>query len=312
VVVTPKNRTGPDATAHPAACATSVAAAAAAPQPGLQDVLGLLLGGAVKESDYLLSNTEPETADRFDGLDEAFDPVSIGHLRRLGVGVGARCLEIGAGSGSIARWLAGHVGPAGHVVATDLDTRWFRHNGSPQLEVRQLDVVDDPIPDGPWDVVHERLVLQHVPERLDVLDRLVEALAPGGWILVEDFDTAEVRTIDREGPHHELIVSVARAFNGLLRSRGGVSEFAASGLRNLRARGLVDVGASGHVNIDCGGRGFAKVVAANTRQIRDGFVAAGLQPADLDRYLEVLAAPDTIIGSSVLISTWGRRPPEQA
>jgi 2-polyprenyl-3-methyl-5-hydroxy-6-metoxy-1,4-benzoquinol methylase len=164
----------------------------------------------VEESDYLLTNSEPETADRFDGLEQAFDPVSIGHLERLGVGVGARCLEIGAGSGSIARWLAGVVGPAGRVVAADLDTRWIRHDRSPQLEVHQLDVVHDPIPDGPWDLVHERLVLQHVPERLDVLDRLV---------------------------------------------------------------------------------------------------AAGLQAADLDRYVEVLADPDTVIGSSVLISAWGRRPP---
>jgi SAM-dependent methyltransferase len=261
----------------------------------------------MREPDYLLTNSEPETADRFDGLDQAFDAVSIGHLHRLGVGTGARCLEIGAGSGSIARWLAGQVGPAGQVVATDLDARWFHHDGSPQLEVRQLDLVGDPIPDGPWDVVHERLVLQHVPERLDVLDRLVASLAPGGWILIEDFDTAEVRTIDREGPHHELVVSVARAFNGLLRSRGGVTEFAASGPRNLRARGLVDVGASGHVAIDCGGRGFANVVAANTRQVRDGLVASGLEPADVDRFLEVVADPDTVIGSAVLISTWGRR-----
>ena len=207
----------------------------------------------MRESDYLLTNSEPETADRFDGLEQAFDAASIGHLQRLGVASGARCLEIGAGSGSIARWLAAQVGPAGQVVATDLDARWVRHDGSPQLEVHQLDLVDDSIPDGPWDVVHERLVLQHVPERLDVLDRLVASLAPGGWILIEDFDTAEVRTMDREGPHHELVVSVARAFNGLLRSRGGVSEFAASGPRNLRARGLVDVGASGHVAIDCGG-----------------------------------------------------------
>ena len=111
-------------------------------------------------------------------------------------------------------------------------------------------------------------MLQHVPERLDVLDRLVASLAPGGWILIEDFDTAEVRTIDREGPHHELVVSVARAFNGLLRS-AALTEFAASGPRNLRARGLVDVGASGHVAIDVGGRGFANVVAANARQVRD-------------------------------------------
>jgi SAM-dependent methyltransferase len=261
----------------------------------------------VRESDYLLNNSEPETANRFDGLEQVFDHVSIGHLQRLGVGTGARCLEIGAGSGSIARWLAAQVGPAGQVLATDLDARWCRHDGSPQLEIRELDLVADPIPEGPWDIVHERLVLQHVPERLDVLDRLVASLAPGGWILIEDFDTAEVRTIDREGPHHELVVSVARAFNGLLRSRGGVTEFAASGPRNLRARGLVDIGASGYVAIDRGGRGWANVVAANARQVRDGLVASGLQPADVDRFLEVVADPDTVIGSGVVISTWGRR-----
>ncbi len=262
----------------------------------------------MSESGYLMSNSEPETVDRFEGLEQAFDPVSIGHLGRLGIAAGARCLEVGAGSGSIARWLAGQVGPGGHVVATDLDTRWCRHDGSPQLEVRQLDLVADAIPDGPWDVVHERLVLQHVPERLDVLDRLVGSLAPGGWILVEDFDTAEVRTIDREGPHHELIASVAKAFNGLLRSRGGVSEFAASALRHLRARGLVEAGASGHIAIDCGGQGFAQVAEANLRQVRDELISVGLRPADLDLYAEVLADSDTIIGSSVLISAWARRP----
>ena len=149
------------------------------------------------ESEYLLTNAEPETGDRFSGLEQTFDEVSIANLERLDVPVGARCLEVGAGSGSIARWFAGRVGPTGRVLATDLDTRWFHHDGSPQLEVRELDLVGDPIPDGPWDVIHERLVLQHIPDRLAVLDRLVAALAPGGWILVEDFDTAEVRTTDR-------------------------------------------------------------------------------------------------------------------
>jgi SAM-dependent methyltransferase len=262
----------------------------------------------VRESDYLLSNREPETADRFDGLEQAFDPVSIGHLQRLGVGSGARCLEIGAGSGSIARWLAGQVGPAGKVLATDLDARWCRHDGSPQLEIRQLDLVADPIPEGPWDVVHERLVLQHVPERLDVLDRLVASLAPGGWILIEDFDTAEVRTTDRGGPNHDLIARVAVAFNGLLAGRGGVSSFAANARRELMNRGLVDTGSSGQVSIASGGTGFARVVAANTAQVRDQLEASGLTPAELDHFLRVVDDPDTLIGSPVLITTWGRRP----
>ena len=260
------------------------------------------------ESEYLLSNVDPETVERFGGLEETFDPVSVAHLRRIGVRAGARCLEVGAGGGSVARWMAAEAGPDGRVLAVDVDPRWFVHDGSPNLEVRKLDVVTDPMPDGPWDVVHERLVLQHVPGRLDVLDRLVARLAPGGWMLAEDFDTGEVRTTDRAGPHHQLIVAVAGAFNRLLGTRGGVNDFAANALRSLRDRGLVDVGASGHVAFATGGTGFARVMAANARQLRDGLVAEGITPEDLARFLDVIADPDTIVGTSVLISAWGRRP----
>jgi SAM-dependent methyltransferase len=260
------------------------------------------------EAPYLLTNAEAETVDRFAGLEAVFDAVTRGHLTRLGLPPGARCLEVGAGSGSIARWMADQVGPGGRVLAVDLDPRWCRRDGRAQLEVRALDLVSEPIPPGPWDVIHERLVLQHVPERLDLLARLVNALAPGGVLLVEDFDTGEVRTVDRAGPNHELIVRMAQAFNRLLRTRGGVSDFAADALRTLRSHGLEGTGASGYVPIDHGGTGWAVVQAANTRQVRDGLVDQGIPAGDIDRFLEVLADPDTIVGASVLISAWGRRP----
>jgi SAM-dependent methyltransferase len=259
------------------------------------------------ESPYLLTNAEFETADRFAGLEAVFDPVTRGHLTRLGLAPGARCLEVGAGNGSIARWMADQVGSAGKVLAVDLDPRWCRTDGRTQLEVRALDLVAEPVPPGPWDVIHERLVLQHIPERMDVLARLVAALAPGGLLLVEDFDTGEVRTLDRAGPHHELIVSVARAFNRLLAARGGVSDFAANALRALQEQGLEGTGASGYVAIDHGGTGWAMVQAANARQLRDGLVGEGIASDDIDRFLEVLADPDTVVGSSVMISAWGRR-----
>ena len=261
---------------------------------------------------YLMNNEHPETAGRFEGLERTLDPITIGHLSRVGVGPGARCLEIGCGGGSIARWLASRVGTEGHVLAVDLDTRWFGHDGSPQLEVRQLDLVSGPIPEGPWDLVHERLVLQHVPARLDVLDQLVARLAPGGWLVLEDFDTGEVRTTDRAGPDHELIVRMASGFNRLLAERDGANDFAADAWRHLRRRGLVETGASGHVVFDCGGTGFTQVMAANARQVRDGLVRLGIDAKDIDRFLEMLEDPDTIVGTSVLISAWGRRPRDVA
>ncbi len=151
----------------------------------------------------------------------------------------------------------------------------------------------------PWDLIHERLVLGHVPAGLEVVDRLTAALAPGGWVVLEDLDTAEVRTTDRQGPDHDLIVRVAVAFNELLRSRGAVSSFAADVRRHLVERGFVDVSSSGHFAFDFGGSGFAQVLAANGRQVAGALIAAGITNEDLDRYFTVLDDPTTVIGSPV-------------
>ncbi len=150
-------------------------------------------------------------------------------------------------------------------------------------------------------------MLQHIPDRLEVLDQLVARLAPGGWLVVEDFDTGEVRTTDRGGPHHELIARMATAFNRLLAERGGASDFAADAWRLLRQRGLVNTGASGHVVFDIGGEGFAQVTTANARQVSDGLVALGVSVEDIEHFIEVLSDPDTIIGTPVLVTAWGQR-----
>ena len=59
---------------------------------------------------------------RLDLFAERLDPATIRRIRSLGLAPGARCLEIGGGRGSIARWLCEYAGPAGQVTATDLDT----------------------------------------------------------------------------------------------------------------------------------------------------------------------------------------------
>ena len=124
-------------------------------------------------------------------------------------------------------------------------------------------------------------------------------------MVVEDFDTGEVRTTDRGGPHHELIARMATAFNPLLAERGGASDFAADAWRHLRQRGLVNTGASGHVVFDIGGEGFAQVTAANARQVHDGLLSLGISAEDIEHFIEVLSDPDTIIGTPVLVTASG-------
>ena len=70
-------------------------------------------------------------------LRDMADPVTIRRLRRLGIERGWRCLEVAAGTGGVARWMAEKVGTRGHVVATDLDTRFLDGHERPNLEVRR-------------------------------------------------------------------------------------------------------------------------------------------------------------------------------
>src|SRR5690348_16766904 len=88
-------------------------------------------------ADYLLGNRWREQRRRLAALEAWFDPGTIRHLEALGVAPGWRCLEVGAGGGSVARWLADRVSPQGHVLATDLDTCFLDALQSPHLEVRR-------------------------------------------------------------------------------------------------------------------------------------------------------------------------------
>ncbi|MFC7639722.1 class I SAM-dependent methyltransferase [Streptosporangium lutulentum] len=135
---------------------------------------------------YAFDNNDPEAAHRHDYLASMLDGLTGSRLAELGDLTGRRCLEIGAGAGSIAAWLAKRTGPEGRVLATDVNTRHLPLDAG--FDVRRHDIVSEPVPEGPWDVIHARLVLVHFPERHDILRRLAAALAPGGALVVEDFE----------------------------------------------------------------------------------------------------------------------------
>ncbi|HVW35348.1 MAG TPA: class I SAM-dependent methyltransferase, partial [Acidimicrobiia bacterium] len=137
---------------------------------------------------YLFEHGWADERRRLDLLEQVFDPATKQYIARLGVPIGGRCLEVGAGAGSIARWLCEQVGPDGGVLATDLETDFLETLTEKNLEVRRHDVVVDPLEDSAFDLIHARLVVEHVPERDAVLRRLVGALRPGGWLILEDFD----------------------------------------------------------------------------------------------------------------------------
>lgn len=142
----------------------------------------------MSEGTYALSKAdENRENERLKNLEAASDAFTIRHLEEVGATAGWRCLEIGAGGGSIASWLAHCVGPSGSVIATDVDPS--RLTGLPaHVEVRRHDITTDHLEPAACDVAHCRFLLQHLPDPDAALERMVNALAPGGWLVVEEAD----------------------------------------------------------------------------------------------------------------------------
>jgi SAM-dependent methyltransferase len=143
---------------------------------------------AVGAPAYLLEHDWEEEPRRLALLERHADPTTQRRLADTGVGVGCRCLEVGAGRGSIASWLAKRVGPTGHVTALDLDTSLLTWLDEPNLDVVTGDVLELDLPEGSLDLVHARCVLMHIPERGRALERIASWLRPGGCLMVEELD----------------------------------------------------------------------------------------------------------------------------
>jgi 2-polyprenyl-3-methyl-5-hydroxy-6-metoxy-1,4-benzoquinol methylase len=130
-------------------------------------------------------SADPAEAERLAALAAASDPATISVLASLHVPSGGTCLELGAGTGSIALWIADNLGPR-RVTATDLDTQILDRLRHPALRVARHDTRVDSFPPSSFDLIVARNLLGHLPDRDDILDRMISWLAPEGWILIED------------------------------------------------------------------------------------------------------------------------------
>jgi SAM-dependent methyltransferase len=270
---------------------------------------GEAVAPASGEPAYVFDNAaEREAQARFAALPELYDPGTIRHLEALGVGPGWRCLEVGAGGGSVARWLAGRVGPAGHVLATDVDPRFLAPLAGPALEVRRHDITTDPLPGGAFDLAHARLVLGHLPARDAALDRMIAALRPGGWLFLEEFDSLSMPPDPAVNPA-ERRLPLYEAMKRAMTARGVDLRLGRLLPGRLRARGLGDVGAEGRVLLWQGAGAGASLLRANFAQLRAPIAAAaGLTAAEFDRELARLDDPDLLLPAPVMWAVWGRRP----
>ena len=137
--------------------------------------------------EYVLDHHREGERDRLDLMSRLLDPMHRRHIERLGVGPGARTLEVGCGNGSISAWLAERVAPGGRAIAVDLDLSLVDAD-LPNLELRQADIVAAPVEPRDFDLVTARAVLHHVADARAAIANLVASVRPGGAILLIEPD----------------------------------------------------------------------------------------------------------------------------
>jgi SAM-dependent methyltransferase len=176
------------------------------------------------------------------------------------------------------------VGPEGSVVTVDLDTRFLTTIDAPNLEVIEADVVTDGLPAGPFDLIHTRAVLMHIPARDQLLPELVGRLRPGGTLVLEECDFHSFQ--GAESPAYRAFFArfseIAHATVGMHPSWGRTlpAQLARLGLTDLHCRAIT--------SIFPGGSPEAEFYGISIIQARDLLLANGVDEADFDKFLALL------------------------
>ena len=257
---------------------------------------------------YRISDDDGDQAKerkRLSLLGDLADRRSAEQIERLGIRAGWRCLDVGSGAGSLARWMAERVGPTGSVLSTDVDVR-FQAEGAVNLEVRRHDVVKEELPVDAFDLVHARAVLQTIEQREAVLDKLVRAARPGGWLLVGDPEWAAFDLQPLPAPFRALHDAML-AMGG--RSHGYDRHWASRLPSAFQARGLTDIDCVGTANAMHGGTDSAEWLILAYERASPALVQAGILTAEaVQAGLQAARDPGFLALGPLSVACWGRKP----
>jgi SAM-dependent methyltransferase len=259
------------------------------------------------DASYTYDHAWTDERIRLGGLEAVLDAGTREHLRRVGVGPGARCLEVGAGGGSVAFWLASQVGPDGEVVATDLETDFLNAEASHHrcLKVLRHDITAEDLPGG-FDVVHARWLTGWLPDKRQVLDRMAKSLRPGGMLLVEEPDWVTIFG----AAQLPVLRKVTLASMRYLESTCAVeTEYGRRLLDDLDSIGLVDVGAEGRAAIVRGGSApAAHFLRLTLEKLRAGVLATReITQQEFNDAVAALEDAAVSIMMPMTVAAWGRQ-----
>lgn len=250
--------------------------------------------------------TDPEKV-RLEQVAALTDPATIRYLEQIGVREGWTCAEVGAGAGSIARWLSDRVGNFGKVHAIDIETTYMAGLTAPNLEVRKQDITTAPLDQGAYDLVHCKILLMHLADRERVLGEFAKALKPGGYLLVEE---ADIRSIQRVDPPSPLLTRAATALETFFYFGGADPGYGMKLLPAFRRTGLKLMGTDCQLTAVQAGTPEMQTIVLSLAKLAPVITKVGLMgQKEIEAAFDQLQQPsDTVLYTPTTVSVWGRRP----
>jgi SAM-dependent methyltransferase len=250
--------------------------------------------------DYVYDQSFAEERTRLSGMESLWDPGTQALITDLGISAGWKCLEVGAGGGSLLQWMAGH---GANVVAIDIDTRFIESLAGESIAVRRADIRTDELPRDEFDLIHSRLVLEHLADRGEILKRLVAALRPGGWMVIEDYDWT---AFGFEGADPQLD-RMTEAILSFMERAGFERNYGRRVVADLADAGLTDVRGEGRAKvIDSSSPGF-DFFQLSFESLRGAVVDAGVISREDADAAAARFGEDMRIFTPIMMAGIGRR-----
>lgn len=194
----------------------------------------------MRRDDYLLS-AAPTELERLRLQSRVWEPAGAAFLAALPIERRHRVLDIGCGALGWLRLLRKWISSDGYVTGSDIDASMLSaarafvdEEHLDHVELIADDLFASALAPASFDLVHARFQIAPLGRAEEQLDAYLRLVRPGGWIVLEDPDSASWR-FSPEAPHlARLVAVILGAFN----DAGGDFDAGRGEFALLRSHGL--------------------------------------------------------------------------
>ncbi len=260
------------------------------------------------KTDYVFhAAEEPRELERLQMLERIFDPGTQRRMLASGLTTGWHCLEVGAGAGSIVRWLEQRVGPSGRVVALDSNPRFLLNSGSSTIEILQGDICEMELAPATFDLVHARYVMIHIAEYQAAFERMLRCVKPGGWVIMEEPEFEGARAVTGPDEARAAFGRVTVAIKRMFMSIGMDYALGAKLPALFQQHHLSQLTVEYEGHLSAGGGLIPQLMKLSAQQLRAKYVATGMvADTDIDLYCSLADDPEAwaMYYATVAVSGW--------